>query len=89
MYKFADKFYREIYSAEDFYHYDWFKKYPNDFVSRDAASYIDNDIALSFAEFVVRDRQTGSSIAEQKINFFYDYPELCKIRDELRAIRGE
>ncbi len=43
------------------------------------------DIAESFVIFVLHERPTGASIAEQKVRFFYDYPELVELRAEIRA----
>lgn len=84
MYAFAEQFYQEIYSTERYNIYDLFSKYPNEFVTAEAALSISNDMAYSFAEFVVRDEPTGSSIKEQKIRFFYSYPDLVTIREQLR-----
>lgn len=43
------------------------------------------DIAESFTHFVLKSKQTWDSEAEQKINFFYDYPELIKLRSIIRS----
>jgi len=84
MYTFAERFYREIYSSQKWYLYDLFSKYSGEFVCEEATSSIGADMAYSFAEFVVQDKPVGNSIAEQKINFFYDYPEYVEIREQLR-----
>lgn len=84
VYDFADAFYRDIYSTQWYYEEDLFSKYPNTFVCEEAAESIDYDIICSFAEFVVQDKPAGDSVAEQKIAFFYDYPELFAIRERLR-----
>jgi hypothetical protein len=41
------------------------------------------DIAESFAFFVLSPQPAGESIAEQKIRFFYEYPELIDLRAEI------
>ena len=85
MYAFADRFYRDIYGDEKYYTRDLFGEYPNEFVCEDAAYSIDDDMAYSFAEFVAGDKPEGDSVTEQKIKFFYDYPEYVKIREQLRS----
>lgn len=55
------------------------------FVDEYAASNINEDIAESFMLFVLSNKPNGDKISEQKINFFYDYPQLVKIRNEIRA----
>jgi hypothetical protein len=56
----------------------------NAFVSDYASTNVAEDIAESFTAFVLQDRPTGNSIADQKINFFYNYPEMVALRSELR-----
>ncbi len=41
------------------------------------------DIAESWTEFVMRPKPIGTTIADQKEQFFYEYPELVKIRREI------
>jgi len=60
-----------------------YELYPDDFVSDYAATNPGEDIAESWALFVLEDPATGNSIAEQKINFFYAYPELVKLREQI------
>ena len=84
MYAFAERFYREIYSEEKYYLHDLFSKYPGEFVCEEATRSIDADMAYSFAEFVMRDKPIGDSVIEQKILFFYDYPEYVAVREQLR-----
>jgi hypothetical protein len=55
------------------------------FVTKYAAANAIEDIAESFTDFVLRAKPTGTSKKEQKILFFYDYPELVKERDRIRA----
>lgn len=83
LYKFAEKFYKDIYS-ESVDDRDLYVEYPGEFVNKSAAEDIQNDIKNSFAAFVVKDKPAGNSVAEEKIRFFYDYPELMHIRENLR-----
>jgi hypothetical protein len=41
------------------------------------------DIAESFTYFVFGPKPTGNSIKEQKIAFFYEYPELIHLRENI------
>ena len=54
-----------------------------DFVSDYAATAPAEDIAESFAAFVLRPAPSGDTVADQKVAFFYDYPELVKLRAEI------
>jgi hypothetical protein len=53
------------------------------FVTEYASSEPVEDIAESWAEFVMRPKPTSSTIADQKVLFFYEYPELVEIRREI------
>lgn len=55
------------------------------FVTEYAATNPGEDIAESFAYFVLQDKPTGNSIAEQKVRFFYDYPTLVAMRNHIRG----
>ncbi len=57
---------------------------PNNYVTEYAATNFVEDFAESFTEFVMNDKKTGNTIAEQKINFFYQFPELVKLREHIR-----
>ncbi len=54
------------------------------FVTWYAATNASEDIAESFSYFVLNDKPTGNSIADQKVRFFYDYPELVTLRQTIR-----
>lgn len=58
----------------------YFTEYPDTFITDYAATNPEEDIAESFAYFVSWDKPTGDKLYEQKILFFYDYPELVEIR---------
>ncbi len=54
------------------------------FVTDYAATNASEDIAESFSYYVLRDKPTGDTIADQKLLFFYQYPELVELRDAIR-----
>ena len=54
------------------------------FVTSYAATNPDEDFAESFTVFVLTENPTKSTIADQKVRFFYDFPELVEIRDFIR-----
>jgi hypothetical protein len=63
---------------EDFYY-----KYEDQFITDYAATNVEEDIAESWTYFVLQTKPDGDTIAEQKILFFYDYPELVTLRKEI------
>ena len=69
----------EYYDALDNFYY----KYEDRFVTDYAATNPEEDIAEAFTFFVLSPRPEGNTIAEEKILFFYDYPELVQLRDEI------
>ncbi|MDH3340190.1 MAG: hypothetical protein OEL84_02760 [Nitrosopumilus sp.] len=62
----------------------FYEKYIDWFVTDYALTNPDEDIAESWLAFVLNDKPDGNSVAEEKILFFYDYPELIKLRDYIR-----
>ncbi len=66
----------------------FYMRSPDSFVSRYAAINIKEDIADSLRAFVLRDKPSGNSVADQKIQFFYDYPELVRLRQQIRQALG-
>lgn len=62
---------------------DLYNEYPDQFVSQYAATDPDEDLAESWTEFVMRPKPVGTTIADQKVLFFYDYPELIRARDQI------
>lgn len=71
-------------NEEDFA-YELFTKRPNGFVTEYAATNAVEDMAESFALFVLKPRPTTNTVADQKINFFYNYPELVTLRNHMRG----
>lgn len=62
----------------------FYKRNETEFVTRYAAKDIVEDFAESFTDFILRQKPTGTSVADQKVLFFYRYPELVKMRTEMR-----
>ncbi len=58
---------------------------PEHFVNDYAATNPGEDIAESFAYFVIKGkRDNADTVAQEKINFFYEYPELVALRQDMR-----
>lgn len=58
----------------------------DEYVSWYAVTSVDEDIAESFMTFVLEDRPNNTfDIRDQKVDFFWDYPELVEMREEMRA----
>lgn len=53
------------------------------FLTDYAATNPEEDIAESFSFFVLSPRPAGDTIAEEKILYFYEFPELVHLRDEI------
>ena len=85
LYKFVERFYKNIYADTDWESKDLYTERPDEFVSIEAAQSREIDLQSSFVAFVTEDKPLGNSIAEQKIRFFYDFPELVQIRENLRT----
>ncbi|HEY4487700.1 MAG TPA: hypothetical protein VI483_02975 [Candidatus Paceibacterota bacterium] len=56
---------------------------PLKFISAYAATNIAEDMAESWAAFFLLDKPTGSTLADKKIRFFYEYPEFVSARKEI------
>ncbi len=63
----------------------FYQKYASQFVSEYAATSPSEDIAETFMYFIFVPRPSGTTIADQKILFFYDYPELVALRERILA----
>lgn len=63
--------------------YDFYLAHQDQFVGDYAVTHPAEDIAESFTHFVFSSRPVGNSIKEQKIAFFYEYPELIQLREEI------
>jgi len=77
------------YAQDDDEYYDnaaeFYEKYENRFVSEYAATNPGEDIAETFAFFVLKEKPTGESIAEQKVRFMYQFPQLVDMRNYIRS----
>lgn len=90
--QFYDRFWFDIYEEwneinleedEDLYYQqldDFYYKYEDQFLTDYSVTHPAEDIAEAFAFFIVSPKPDGTSIAEQKILFFYEYPELVEMR---------
>ena len=67
----------------------FYAAHQTDFVTRYAATDPLEDIAETWAEFVIRDAPpAGATVAEQKILFLYAFPALVELREQIRARVG-
>ena len=62
---------------------EFYKIYQDQFLTKYAATSPTEDIAESWAFFVLSPKPALNSIADEKILFFYEYPELVTLRQEL------
>ena len=62
----------------------FYEKYRDQFVSMYSSTNIDEDIAESWTGFVLTEKPSGETISEQKILFFYGFPELVELREHIR-----
>ncbi len=62
------------------------KKYKDFFLTDYALKNSEEDFSESFAHFVLLNKPSTKTIADQKIQFFYDYPELVHLRSSLRWV---
>ncbi len=60
--------------------FNFYKSHQDQFVDDYSTMHPTEDIAESFTYFVFSPRPGGNSIKEQKIAFFYEYPELVELR---------
>ncbi len=70
-----DIYYKRL---DSFYH-----KYRDQFVTDYSVTHPAEDIAESFAFFVLSPQPAGNTVADQKILFFYQYPELGELRAKM------
>lgn len=61
----------------------FYKKYSDQFVTDYASSQPLEDIAETWTAFILSPKPTGDTIADQKVLFFYQFPELMEIRYEI------
>ncbi len=63
--------------------YAFYQAHQDQFVDDYAATNTSEDMAETFAFFVLSPKATGDSIRDQKIIFFYAYPELVQLRSQV------
>ncbi len=93
--QFFDRFWFELYaewqeidSEEDEDEYydlleEFYETYEDQFLTDYAPTSPAEDIAETFSFFILSPRIEPTSIAEEKIMFFYDYPELVELRRQI------
>jgi len=64
---------------------DFYYKYEDQFVTDYAATNVGEDIAESWTFFIISEEPAGDTIAEEKVLFFYQFPELVALREEIVA----
>lgn len=62
---------------------EFYDKYQDQFLTDYAVTNPAEDIAESWSFFILSPKPEGNTIAEEKILFFYDYPELVDLRQEI------
>jgi hypothetical protein len=62
---------------------EFFQKYKDQFVDDYAVTDVTEDIAETWAYFLLSPRPQGDTIADQKLLFFYQYPELVQVREQI------
>lgn len=63
--------------------YAFYLKHQDRFVDDYAVTHPAEDIAESFTYFVFNPKPVGNSIRDQKLAFFYEYPELVQLREDI------
>lgn len=61
----------------------FYQNHRDQFVGDYAVTHPTEDIAESFTHFVFSPKPAGDSIREKKLRFFYEYPELIRLREDI------
>jgi hypothetical protein len=73
--------------GDDYLYYtrlnEFYEKYQDQFVTEYAATNPVEDLAETWAYFILTPMPHGNSIADQKVLFLYEYPELVELRQEI------
>lgn len=64
---------------------EFYARYEDQFLTDYSVTHPAEDIAEAFGFFIFAEQPGGDTIAEQKILFFYQYPELVELRGEILA----
>lgn len=62
---------------------EFYSKYHDHFARPYAATNIKEDMAVSFEYFILNSKPTGSGLSAQKMRFYYDFPELVALRQQM------
>ncbi len=62
---------------------DFYNKYPDQFLTQYAPTSPEEDIAEAWTFFVLSPKPEPTSMANLKVLFFYDYPELVALREQI------
>jgi hypothetical protein len=85
---YINAFVTEFWDEEDLNHKmtnsSYYKEHKEDFVTKYAVKNPEEDIAESFTQFILYEKPTGSKEEDLKVAFFYEYPELVKMRTRIR-----
>ena len=65
-----------------------YQENPTHYVSQYGANYFHEDIADTFAVFVLSGKPEGKTVAEEKILFFWNDADMVQLRGEIRANLG-
>ncbi len=65
-----------------------YEQNPDHYVSRYGANYFHEDIADTFAVFVLGEKPQGDSVAEQKLLFFWNEEAMVRLREAIRENAG-
>jgi len=63
----------------------FWERHENDFVTDYATTNPGEDLAETFAVFVMSERPAGDTIADQKVLFLWDDPAMTSLRDQIRT----
>lgn len=62
---------------------EFYLRHSEQFARPYAATNIKEDLAVSFEYFILHPKSTGGGISAQKMRFYYDYPELVALRQQM------
>ena len=79
----------EVFAAQEAEDYDaldaFYEQHQDDFVTDYATTNPAEDLAETFTVFVLNDRPTGDTIADQKVQFLWDDADMVELRERIRA----
>jgi hypothetical protein len=86
---FYQQFWTDIYTEwelayDEDYLDEFYEEHSDEFLTDYAATEPEEDIAESWLYFIISERPSGGSVAEQKIDFFYRFPDMVSLREEIR-----